>query len=364
MAMTRRAALAAVGGWGCARAEEWGEAVELWRRGEGGVHTYRIPALIETRGGALLAMADARHESDGDLPGRISLVMRTSVDGGRRWSAGRTVHTVAEGGAGDASLLLDAGGRVWCFFAYGPPGIGFRTAQPGGVTGAGVLQVHAMWSDDEGAAWSTPVDLTPQIKDPAWHAMFATSGTHFATASGRLLVPMVVLDGEKRMSARNAYSDDRGKTWKMGAAIAAGSDESKAVELADGTVVQNMRSRGNRLVARSSDGGVRFGAAVEEAALLDAGCNAGMARYRHGGREALLFTNAASRKRENLSIRWSGDGGRTWSRAKTIHAGPAAYSTVIPLRDGWVGVLYEHGEKLPTERITFARLRAEWVFGG
>lgn len=57
-------------------------------------------------------------------------------------------------------------------------------------------------------------------------------------------------------------------------------------------------------MARSSDGGVRFGAAEEEAALLDAGCNAGMARYRHGGREALLFTNAASRKRENLSIRW------------------------------------------------------------
>lgn len=54
MAMTRRAALAAVGGWGRARAEEWGEQVDLWRRGEGGVHTYRIPALIETRGGALL----------------------------------------------------------------------------------------------------------------------------------------------------------------------------------------------------------------------------------------------------------------------------------------------------------------------
>lgn len=35
-----------------------------------------------------------------------------------------------------------------------------------------------------------------------------------------------------------------GKTWRMGAAIAAGSDESKVVELGDGTVVQNMRSRG------------------------------------------------------------------------------------------------------------------------
>jgi len=163
--------------------------------------------------------------------------------------------------------------------------------------------------------------------------------------------------------ARNAYSDDRGRTWKTGPVIADGGDESKAVELSDGTVVQNMRSRGNRLVAWSSDGGATFGAAAAEGALVDPGCNAGLARYRRGGRDVLSFTNAASKKRENLSIRWRGDGGRRWSRAKTIHAGPAAYSTVIPLRDGSVGVLDERGERLSTERITFARLRAEWVFG-
>ena len=69
------------------------------------------------------------------------------------------------------------------------------------MTGAGVLQVHAMWSEDEGTRWSTPVDLTPRIKDAAWRAVFATSGTHFVTSRGRFVAPLVVMDGEGRLGA-------------------------------------------------------------------------------------------------------------------------------------------------------------------
>jgi sialidase-1 len=337
---------------------------DLFARGFAGVHTYRIPALVETRKGTLLAVADARHESGSDLPGRISLVIRKSSDGGRTWTPQATLVQVTEGGAGDASLLLDARGRVWCFYAYGPPGIGFRTAKPGPLTGPEVLQVHAIVSADGGVTWSAPSDLTPQLRDPSWHAVFATSGTHFVTSGGRLLVPLVVLDGEKKMTTRNAYSDDGGRTWKVGPAVAPETDESKAVELAGGVVVQNARNGPRRLVARSTDGGITFSGAQHDQALLDAQCNAGLARYRHQGRDLLLFTNAAaSTRRENLVIKASADGGKTWTAGRTIHAGPAAYSTVIPLRDGSIGVLYERGEASPYERITFARLTLDWVLG-
>jgi len=336
---------------------------DLFERGFASVHTYRIPALVETRDGTLLAIADARHESGSDLPGRISLVMRKSSDGGLTWTPQSTLVQVTHGGVGDASLLLDARGRVWCFYAYGPPGIGFRTAKPGPVTGPKVLQVHSIVSEDGGATWSAPIDLTPQVRDPAWHAVFPTSGTHFTTSRGRMLVPLVVLDGENNLTTRNAYSDDGGRTWKVGPAVAPETDESKAVEIAGEVVVQNARNGPRRLVAFSTDGGVTFTRAEHHEALLDAQCNAGLARYRRQGRDLLLFTNAASMRRANLTIKASADGGRTWTAGRTIHAGPAAYSTVIPLRDGSIGVLYERGEASPYERITFARLTLDWVLG-
>jgi len=320
--------------------------VALFKRGEAGVHTYRIPALIETRKGTLLAVADARHDGPGDLPARISLVMRTSRDRGDTWSPAVTIRNVEQGGVGDPSLLLDRGsGRVWCFHICAAPGVGFGTPQ------ASRMQVHAMFSDDEGAAWSEPRDLSSQLVDPSWRGAFATSGTHAQTSTGRYLLPLVVRDGQGIVSSRNAYSDDGGKTWNTSKAIGAGTDESHAIELAGGVILQNMRNGNRRAIAWSSDGGITFGPVTHDEALIDPGCNAGIARHR----DLLIFTNAASLKRENLTVKLSRDRGKTWSPGRAIHPGPAAYSSVIVLRDGSVAVLYECGESSPYERIAFAR---------
>lgn len=336
--------------------------VDLFQQGEAGVNTYRIPALVETARGTLIAVVDARKDSSQDLPAHISLVMRRSFDGGRDWEPMRTILAVKKGGVGDASLLLDrSNGRVWCFHAYGPPGIGFRTSKPGTRTGSATLQVHAMYSDDDGATWSIPVDLTPQIKEPQWQAMFAASGTDIQTSNGRLLVPLVVRDEKGVLHSLNAYSDDHGKTWRHGAFIGAGTDESHNVELKDGVILQNMRDGKTREVARSSDGGVSFGPVSHDAALIDPGCNAGITRYRLGKIDALLFTNAASTRRENLNVKVSYDGGQTWPVGRTIYAGPSAYSTVIVLHDGSIGVLYEDGKTNSGERITFARFDFGWI---
>lgn len=336
--------------------------VELFQQGEAGVNTYRIPALVQTTKGTLIAVVDARRDSSRDLPAHISLVMRRSFDGGRSWEPMRTILAVDKGGVGDASLLLDrSNGRVWCFHAYGPPGIGFRTSKPGTKTGESTLQVHAMYSDDDGVSWSSPVDLTPQVKEPQWQAIFAASGTDIQTSSGRLLVPLVVRDEKGVLHSLNAYSDDHGKTWKHGAMIGEGTDESHNVELKNGVILQNMRDGKMREVARSYDGGVTFGPVSHDAALIDPGCNAGITRYRRGKMNGLLFTNAASMRRENLSVKVSYDDGMTWPVGRTIHAGPSAYSTVIALRDGSVGVLYEEGKTDSDERISFARFDLAWI---
>jgi arylsulfatase A-like enzyme len=327
--------------------------VDLFRSGDAGVHTYRIPALIETLKGTLLAVCDARHESARDMPARISLVMRSSKDQGKTWSPAVTIRQVPEGGVGDASLLLDRRtGRVWCFHSYGPPGIGWATAEPGARTGPKTFQFHAIHSDDEGATWSEPVDLTPQVKEPAWQAMFATSGTHIQTGKGRYLVPLVVRDEHGVVSSRNAWSDDAGTTWGVGLAIGPGTDESKCVELPNGAIMQNMRNGVTRAIAFSGDGGLTFGPVEHTGNLIDPVCNAAIVRF--GDR--LLFSNAASHKRENLTVKICEDNGRTWYTYWVLHPGPSAYSTMAVLRDGALAVMYECGDTSPYERIRFQRL--------
>jgi sialidase-1 len=337
--------------------------VDLFHQGDLGVHTFRIPALVQSKHGVLIAVADARFESTRDLPAKIALAMRRSFDNGAHWTPIRIILQPQAGGVGDASLLLDREtGRIWCFHGYGPPGIGFHTAKPGSPTGPDTLQLHAIYSDDDGETWSVPRDLTPQVKDPAWQAFFATSGTAIETSAGRFLLPIVVRDAQGQIHSANIYSDDHGKTWRRGEFIGTGTDESHAVELPGGVILQNMRTgRGTRAIARSTDGGRTFGALTQDSMLIDPGCNAGITRYRNQKTDALIFTNAASHKRENLTVRASYDEGRTWPSSRVLYPGPAAYSTVIALQNGEIAVLYERGAVDSIEKITFARFPFGWI---
>ena len=231
--LTRRAAaMTALGAPLLAlRAAAVSARVDLFQQGDEGVHTYRIPALIEALKGTLLAVADARHDSARDMPAHISLVMpqesrprpdvvaRGHDSPGSRRRCRRRISPAGSPHRPNLVLPLLRPARNW-----------IRHRQSGRTNrGRGTFQFHAMFTDNEGATWSEPRDLTPLVKDPSWQAMFATSGTHIQTSSGRYLVPMVVRDGEGVVSSRNACTDDGGKTWGIGAAIGPGTDESKCV---------------------------------------------------------------------------------------------------------------------------------------
>jgi sialidase-1 len=206
--------------------------------------------------------------------------------------------------------------------------------------------------------------------------MFATSGHGIQLSArspvrGRLLQPYAWLDAERRMHAGNAYSDDHGATWTLGASIGTGLDENKTVELEDGRVMQNIRAfektRTRRLVAISRDGGITFGPAAEDAQLPDPRNNADIIRVAPdvplGSREAqmLLFSNTAHEtRRVNLTVRLSCDSGRTWPVSKVVEPGLAMYSVMARLTDGTIGLLYENGD---AKGITFARFDVAWLGG-
>ena len=355
------------------------ERVRLEQSGDAGVHTYRIPALAVATDGTLLAAFDARNDSPGDLPGNIDVMVRRSRDLGRSWSPARRVVDFDSGrGGGDPSLLVDrATGRVFLFYEYAPPRTGiFRSDTGRDPASTGTVHPHVIWSDDHGATWQGPRDLIASLKPAGATGMFATSGHGIqlsprSPAPGRLLQPYAWLDTARRMHAANAYSDDHGATWTPGASIGVGLDENKAVELADGRVMQNIRayekSRTHRLVALSRDGGITFGAPVEDPQLPDPRNNADIIRVAPdapaGSRDAqmLLFSNTADEtRRVNLTVRLSCDSGRSWPVSRVVHAGPAMYSVMARLPDGTIGMLYENGA---VRGLTFVRFNLAWLGG-
>ena len=59
------------------------EQTDVFVAGQDGVFEYRIPGIITSNQGTLIAFCDARMRKQGDPPNDIDLVMKRSVDGGR-----------------------------------------------------------------------------------------------------------------------------------------------------------------------------------------------------------------------------------------------------------------------------------------
>lgn len=346
------------------------EQVDLFHQADGTTHTYRIPAMAVTNRGVIVAVADARRDSWRDLPGNIDLVMRRSKDLGRTWEPIRVIQDLPEGhGAGDPSLLADRRtGRLFCFYAYAPPGVGHRNAKPGSdPADLKTTHAHLIYSDDDGETWTSanPIDLNPQIKDPSWASAVASSGRGLQTRAGRLMQAYFVRRVEGAGIAAVAYSDDGGRAWKRGGTAGSGVSEPKLFERNNGDIVLNMRAAPYRQIAVSKDGGLTFGPSSPDYALPDPGCNGDVLRVSD---KVIVFGNAGvPNTRVRMTVRASFDDGRTWPVSRVVHPGPSGYSTMALLPDGTVGLFYERGKRdlerdmATRETLTFARFNLEWL---
>ena len=345
---------------------------DLFISGTNQTHTYRIPALEVSVKGTVIAICDARRDDASDLPGNIDLVMRRSFDNGHSWEPIKVILDLPEShGCGDPSLVIDRiTGRIFCFYAYAPPGVSIHKAKPGSNAANDLNSQHIqyIYSDDDGENWSEPVELNPMVKEPAWEGVFATSGHGIQTRTGRLIQPLVIKqdlsgDGSFQTHARNIYSDDHGKNWKVSHAAGIQVGETKVVELPDGTIMQNMRNRklNYRSVSISENEGVEFGKMWQDSTLICPRCNASITRYASvwEGQQynVMAFSNPANEAgRKNMTVRLSLDNAKTWPVSIPIHDGPSAYSSIIRLYDGSLGLLYETGEKRSNEKVSFVKI--------
>jgi sialidase-1 len=343
---------------------------DVFVSGQDGYHTYRIPAILRTANGTLLAFCEGRKDSGSDA-GDIDLLLKRSSDGGRTWSPTTVVWDDGSNTCGNPCPVIDEQtGTIWLLSTHN-----LGNDKEGAIdrgTSAGTRTVWLLSSLDDGASWSTPREITSEVKDPSWR-WYATgpgvgiqiqAGPH----AGRLVIPCdhstVDANGELVRGSHAIFSDDRGRTWQRGEAVTPFYNECQVVELFDGrgTLLLDMRSyakRACRAQATSADGGQTWSEPRDVPALVEPVCQASILR---GPRNLLLFSNPAHpTKRINLTVRASEDNGAKWPRALVLHAGPTAYSCLVALDEAAVGCLYECGERRPYEKITFARFGPDLI---
>lgn len=338
------------------------EQTDLFVSGRGDYHTYRIPALIATPRGVLLAFCEGRRHGRGDS-GAIDLLLRRSRDGGATWDPPRVVASDGENTVGNPCPVIDRErGRVLLLHTRNR-GDDDEAAILAG-TSRGTRTVWLATSEDDGASWSPPRDLTADTKAPGWTWYATGPGVGIQLASGRLVVPCDhALAGSRIFRSHVIASDDGGERWRIGGVAGDQTNECQVVERSDGSLLLNMRSyhgRNRRAIAASEDGGLTWSPVALDPVLVEPVCQASLIRL--PGEATLLFANPAGTTRERLTVRLSEDGGRTWPIAREIHPGPAAYSSLCALPDGSLACLYERGAAHPYERLTLARFSRDWLF--
>lgn len=349
------------------------DKVDVWTSGEGGYHTYRIPAVLRAPDGALLAFCEGRKSGRGDT-GDIDLLMKRSADGGATWSEQRVLWDDGDNVCGNPCPVLDWDtGMIFLFLTHN---LGHdHESEIISGTSEGTRTVWVMTSADGGARWSAPREVTDSTKrkDWTWYATGPGVGIQLEVGrhAGRLVIPCDHIEADsRRYYSHVLLSDDHGATWRIGGRSRRDQlNECQVAELDSGELVLNMRNYNRqkqaRAVSRSTDGGESFGEVTWDETLPEPICQAGMVTVcasRGGGvvERWLAFSNPASpNRRERMLVRVSYDGGRGWHTAALLHGQAAAYSCLVDLSAGSsnaVGCLYERGQESPYERITFQRV--------
>lgn len=352
---------------------------DVFTSGTEGYASIRIPSVVVTKAGTVLAFAEGRVRPSDQAENDI--VMKRSTDGGRTWSALRTLHDDGANSLNNPTVVQEQrSGRIFLWYQRIPAHLRETDKNVAtGFEGPNVYRNFLMTSDDDGVTWSAPLDVTATTKRPEratticsgpGAAIQLTRGPH----AGRLVVPFN--EGPFGYWQNFAViSDDAGKTWRTGAdapgaLLANGKSQINEVQMAemnDGSVRLDSRQFGGakrRKTAASRDGGETWSAVTELADLTDPSCMAGFLRYSFddgSGLGKMIHTGPDSTKRDHGTVWLSTDDGASFPIKRELYAGGFAYSVPVRLPDGHIGVLFE---KDNYRTITFARIELGWLTQG
>jgi len=336
----------------------------IFKSGSEGYNTFRIPSIITTDSGVVLAFAEGRKNSSSDS-GDIDLVLKRSTDGGKTWGDLIVIRDDSTNVCGNPSPVIDRKtGKIFLLSTWNR---GDDTeSEIINMTSVDTRRVYVMNSIDEGLSWSKPIEITDKVKKPNW-TWYATGPVHGiqireGSKKGRMIIPCDHIEANtKKYYSHIIYSDDGGSSWNIGGTTPQDQvNECSVAEIGKGKLILNMRNydrtQMNRKISISNDYGESWGDIYDDKALVEPICQASILRYsfKGYGRNDLLFINPADKnKRLNMTLRLSSDLGRTWTREFLLHEGPSAYSDITKLRNGNIGCLFEAGKNSPYEGIVY-----------
>ena len=376
------------------------EKIDLFEAAKDGYALYRIPGIVTTKRGTVLAYCEARKSDKGDW-GTIDILLRRSTNNGASWQP--------------RVKIADVPGPK----AKNPVALAQKLATPGEVTYNNPVAiadaygtVHFLFcleyarcfylrTDDDGLTFSKPVEITASFDmfrpEYDWKVLATGPGHAIQLKAGRLVVPVWLSLGTGGHAHRPSvtsviYSDDLGRTWLRGEIAGPNEgdwvipNETCAVQLADGRVLLNMRSESKanrRLLTTSRDGATGWSKPQFHEELLEPICMATMVRLSEApAKNRLLFANphnlaradgkevaGKNRDRKNVSVKLSYDESATWPVSKTIEPGFSGYSDLAVAKDGTILLFYERGSTdganiYKTGSLTVARFNLEWLTDG
>lgn len=371
----------------------------LRKHWQDGVHTTRIPGLTVTPKGTLIAMYDARRDSNRDLQGDIDICYNRSTDGGRTWSPMLTAIDMGEWGGLPQKYNGVSDGSVTCDTTNGDLYIcglwmhGIMDPKTGqwveGLTEQSTAWNH-QWreygsqpgyevrqssqfllvkSTDDGLTWSAPRNLTRDLKPADWWLMAPAPGAGITLDDGTLVIPAEGRDAAGRQVTTIVYSRDHGTTWQAGQVATTNSNENMVIQLHDGSLMLNARERSNhgkekgngRAIAVSSDLGATWTEhPTSRSALIEPACQASL--IKHQG-IVYFFNPNDIHQRIHHTLKVSRDDGNTWPAQYWIefdaHQG-AGYSCMA-VHDDELCILYEgSGADLVFQKIKLSEIVERW----
>ena len=342
----------------------------VFKSGSYGYNTFRIPSIIKTKTGALLAFAEGRKNNASDS-GDIDLVLRRSEDNGKTWGDLIVIRDDGDNVCGNPSPVLDD--KTGNIFLLSTWNLGRDTERMIiNETSEDTRRVYVMSSGDDGNSWSDPIEITKDVKKDNW-TWYATGPVHGIQIQngyhkGRMIIPCDHIESKsKKYYSHIIFSDDGGNSWEIGGITPQDYvNECTVAEINKGKLLLNMRNydrtQENRKISVSDDGGITWGNIYSDETLIEPICQASLLRYSFSGKykKYLMFLNPSDKKeRINMTLKLSSDYGRTWNSKLVLHSGPSAYSDLTRLNGDGIGCLFEAGVSSPYEGIVFKEVKID-----
>jgi len=326
--------------------------VAVFYPGLNGSKCYRIPMMLKTQAGTLIAVAENRINSCGDNSGRHDLVARRSTDNGKTWG----------------ELILMYRAQIPC------PTCADATSNPNLVevdfhNGSSAILMHfdtmnnpnvehhgldmQIWSHDDGKTWGNVSKINfgktlsnvGEMIGPS-QGLQGASGTLYFSARGV---------GGQNVSNFLYWSHDFGQTWEASNATlnrSFGNEASIAfLESSDDErIVMNVRTSTGRRAQAVWGLNHTPSEVFWPEGLVDPGCQGSIVN--DGG--ILYLSNPSSlHYRQHMTVKESHDQGRTWSTGKLVWPKASGYSQLVPLGGGKLGLLFEAGVVNPADTVSF-----------